>query len=98
MGSVDTARNPKNKFKRMATGGIRRQTNEKTPQQLTNECGAAFAKILISTTEPGAAVDSWRLDHQELLQPLFELEFFEAMMTNIAKELLLKNKLGVGMR
>ena len=60
--------------------------------------GKKFAMFLLTTTEPTAAVQAWKLD-QPKLNPFFDQHpFFVPMMNQIAKELLANSKLGLKWR
>jgi len=52
----------------------------------TTKIGRSFKLLLLTTTEPAAAVDAWKLDNQ-VLAPLFaENVWFEPMINAIAKQ------------
>ena len=52
----------------------------------TTKIGRSFALLLLTTTEPAAAVDAWKLDNK-VLAPLFaDHAWFEPMMNAIAKQ------------
>jgi hypothetical protein len=60
--------------------------------------GRSFALLLLTTTEPSAAVDAWKLDNK-VLAPLFaEHAWFEPMINAIAKQLLKRSNLGLKWR
>jgi len=60
--------------------------------------GRAFALFLLTSTEPSVAVDSFRLDNNEL-QPLFDnYEFFGPMLHTVARELLKGGDFGLKLR
>jgi len=60
--------------------------------------GKKFAMFLLTTTEPTAAVQAWKLD-QPKLNPFFDQHpFFVPMMNQIAKVLLANSKLGLKWR
>ena len=60
--------------------------------------GKKFALLLLTTTEPSAAVDSWLKDSKELEGFVAENIWFEPMMNTIAKKLLKSSKLGLKWR
>ena len=60
--------------------------------------GKKFALLLLTTTEPSAAVDSWLKDNKELENFVADNIWFEPMMNVIAKELLKKSNLGLKWR
>ena len=52
----------------------------------TTKIGRSFALLLLTTTEPSAAVDAWKLDNK-VLTPLFaDHAWFEPMINVIAKQ------------
>ena len=59
--------------------------NDLTEAEAT-KIGRSFKLLLLTTTEPAAAVDAWKLDNQ-VLAPLFaENVWFEPMINAIAKQ------------
>jgi len=62
-----------------------RTLNDLTEAEAT-KIGRSFKLLLLTTTEPAAAVDAWKLDNQ-VLAPLFaENAWFEPMINSIAKQ------------
>jgi len=62
-----------------------RTLNDLTEAEAT-KIGRSFKLLLLTTTEPAAAVDAWKLDNQ-VLAPLFaENAWFEPMINAIAKQ------------
>ena len=52
----------------------------------TTKIGRSFALLMLTTTEPAAAVDAWKLDNK-VLAPLFaEHAWFEPMINALAKQ------------
>ena len=71
--------------------------NDLTEAEAT-KIGRSFALLLLTTTEPAAAVDAWRLD-DKVLVPLFaDHAWFEPMINAIAKQLLKRSNLGLKWR
>ena len=60
--------------------------------------GRSFALLLLTTTEPSAAVDAWKLDNQVLVPLFAEHAWFEPMINTIAKQLLQRSSLGLKWR
>ena len=60
--------------------------------------GKKFALLLLTTTEPSAAVDSWLKDNKELKHFVADNIWFEPMMNAIAKKLLKSSNLGLKWR
>ena len=60
--------------------------------------GKKLALLLLTTTEPSAAVDSWLKDNNELDEFVTENIWFEPMMCTIAKALLKGSSLGLKYR
>ncbi len=74
-----------------------RTLNDLTEAEAT-KIGRSFKLLLLTTTEPAAAVDAWKLDNQ-VLEPLFaEHAWFEPMINTIAKQLLQRSSLGLKWR
>ena len=71
--------------------------NDLTEAEAT-KIGRSFKLLLLTTTEPEAAVDAWKLDNR-VLAPLFaEHAWFEPMINAIAKQLLKRSNLGLKWR
>ena len=60
--------------------------------------GRSFALLLLTTTEPAAAIDAWRLDNKVLVPLFAEHAWFESMINAIAKQLLKRSNLGLKWR
>ena len=81
---------------KLITGWGGENENDAEVAQATR-IGSSFAALLVTTTEPSAAVDSWRLDNPTL-KPLFDHPFFTTMMREIAQELLARSNFGLRWR
>jgi len=71
--------------------------NDLTETEAT-KIGRSFALLLLTTTEPSAAVDAWKLDNQVLVSLFAEHAWFEPMINTIAKQLLHRSSLGLKWR
>jgi len=71
--------------------------NDLTETEAT-KIGRSFALLLLTTTEPSAAVDAWKLDNQVLVPLFAEHAWFEPMINTIAKQLLQRSSLGLKWR
>jgi len=71
--------------------------NDLTEAKAT-KIGRSFALLLLTTTEPSAAVDAWKLDNQVLVPLFAEHAWFEPMINTIAKQLLQRSSLGLKWR
>ena len=71
--------------------------NDLTEAEAT-KIGRSFALLLLTTTEPSAAVDAWKLDNQVLVSLFAEHAWFEPMINAIAKQLLKRSNLGLKWR
>ena len=60
--------------------------------------GRSFALLLLTTTEPAAAIDAWRLDNKVLVPLFADHAWFEPMINAIAKQLLKRSNLGLKWR
>ena len=71
--------------------------NDLTEAEAT-KIGRSFKLLLLTTTEPAAAVDAWKLDNKELAPLFAEHTWFEPMINAIAKQLLQSSNLGLKWR
>jgi len=71
--------------------------NENITKSEAIKIGKTFAMFLLTTTEPSAAVDAWAKDNIQL-KDLMETDWFEPMMSTIAKALLKESNLGLKWR
>ena len=62
-----------------------RTLNDLTEAEAT-KIGRSFALLLLTTTEPAAAVDAWRLDNKVLVPLFADHAWFEPMINAIAKQ------------
>ena len=74
-----------------------RTLNDLTEAEAT-KIGRSFKLLLLTTTEPAAAVDAWKLDNKELAPLFAEHTWFEPMINTIAKQLLQRSSLGLKWR
>jgi len=73
-------------------------TQTETSASDATRIGKKFAMMLLTTTEPSAAVDSWLRDNKELEGFVADNIWFVPMMNTIAEELLQSSNLGLKWR
>ena len=73
-------------------------TNDEISASDATRIGKNFAMLLLTTTEPSAAVDSWLKNNKELKEFVADRNWFEPMMNTIAKKLLKSSNFGLKWR